>query len=229
MVRTPLVVAVVAGVLAAGAAQAQFTPTFELEVAPTKVKANPTFAMKLSFAEQDAEIGLFTLKVPPGYVIARDDQVPDVPARLGRPQGDLLGNGTVEIAAGPGCRPGFPVAAAKRSITVAAKIFERPVSAEEKGRGAVAAWVLDIEPVNRVRLLVTGNPVKGYTISGAPTPSDNTCNPLNVDLTINGVSEGGVKLLTNPVKPGPRPFVAVVQDQDGTQTATFRKVITTTR
>ena len=229
MFRKPLALAAALAVLGAGAASAKFAPTFELAVSPTKVRANPTLDTKLRFAGDDDEIGLYTLFVPAGYTIATDSQVPDVPARPGRPQGDLLGSGRVTIDAGPGCNPSFPVSSARGAVTIAAKIYERPVSADEKKAGAVAAWVLDIEPLNRVRLLVKGSTNAGYTVSGAPTPSDNTCNPLAVDLTINGVSEAGVKLLTNPATPGPRTFRAVIQNQDGTASATFSKVVTTTR
>lgn len=229
MYRTTLAAAVALSLLGAGTAAAKFTPAFELEVSPTKVSANPTLKMKLSFAEDDDEIGLYTLFVPAGYTIATDEQVPDVSRGPGRPAGDLLGAGTVTIAAGPGCNPSFPVKSAKQGVTIAASIYERTLTADEKAKGGVAAWVLDIEPLNRVRLLVTGSPAKGYTVSGAPTPSDNTCNPLAVDLTVNGVTQGGVKLLTNPAKPGPRTFRAVVQDQDGKSSVSFSKVVTTTR
>lgn len=227
--RLALCLAAATALGTAGAATAQFAPTFSLAVSPTKVSANPTFTTKLRFSAADDEIGLFTLNVPKGYVIAPDEAVPDVPARPGRPQGDLLGSGSVTIAAGPGCRSAAFGPAGKAPVTIAAKIYERPVTAAEKGKGALAAWVLDIEPLNRVRLLVSGSTAKGWTVSGAPTPSDNTCNPLSVDLTINGVSEGGVKLLTNPSTPGPRTFTAVVKDQDGKQSVRYAKTVTTTR
>lgn len=229
MHRTSLALAATVVLAAAGSATATFAPTFELQVSPTKVGAHPTLTTKLRFAEEDDEIGLYTLAVPPGYVIAADGQVPDVPARPGRPQGDLLGSGSVTIDAGPGCNPAFPVRSAHEPVTIAAKIYERPLTAAETGSGAVAAWVLDIEPLNRVRLLVKGSTAKGYTVSGAPTPSDNTCNPLAVDLSINGVSEAGVKLLTNPATPGPRTFTATIKDQDGKASVTYKKVVTTTR
>lgn len=229
MYRKTLALAAVIGLVGAGSASAKFAPTFELEVSPTKVSANPTLTTKLRFAEDDEEIGLYTLFVPAGYTIATDAQVPDVPARPGRPQGDLLGSGSVTIDAGPGCNPSFPVKSARRAITIAAKIYERPVTDAEKRSGAVAAWVLDIEPLNRVRLLVKGSPARGYTVSGAPAPSDNTCNPLAVDLSINGVTEAGVKLLTNPAKPGPRTFRAVIEDQSGEAQMSYSKVVTTTR
>ena len=229
MYRKSLALAAAVAVLGAGQAFAKFAPTFELEVSPTKVGANPTLTTKLRFAEDDEEIGLYTLFVPAGYTIATDDQVADVPARPGRPQGDLLGSGSVTIDAGPGCHPSFPEKSAHRAVTIAAKIYERPVTPAEKGTGAVAAWVMDIEPLNRVRLLIKGSPAAGYTVSGAPTPSDNTCNPLAVDLQINGVSEAGVKVMTNPTKPGPRTFRAVIQNQDGTASAKFSKIVTTTK
>ncbi len=229
MYRKTLAVAAALALLGAGSASAQFAPTFELQVSPTKVLANPTLTTKLRFAAGDDEIGLYTLSVPAGYTIATDEQVPDVSRGPGRPAGDLLGSGSVTIDAGPGCNPSFPVRTVRGAVTIGARIYERAVTPKEKAKGAVAAWVLDIEPLNRVRLLVTGSAAKGYTVSGAPTPSDNTCNPLAVDLTINGVTEGGVKLLTNPAKPGPRTFRAVIQNQDRTSSVSFSKVVTTTR
>jgi hypothetical protein len=227
--RTTLALAAALAVAGAGSASAKFAPTFELTVSPTKVGANPTLTTKLRFASDDDEIGLYTLQVPAGYSIASDGQVPDVPARPGRPQGDLLGTGSVTIDAGPGCNPAFPVRSAHGAVTIGAKIYERPVTSEEKGGGAVAAWVLDIEPLNRVRLLVKGSTTKGWTVAGSPTPSDNTCNPLAVDLTISGVSEAGVKLLTNPSTAGPRTFRATIKDQEGKSSVTYSKVVTTTR
>ena len=229
MHRTSLALAAAVVLAGAGTATAKFTPTFELEVSPTKAGANPTLTTKLRFAEDDDEIGLYTLEVPAGYVIASDGQVPDVPARPGRPQGDLLGSGSVTIDAGPGCNPSFPVRSAHKPVTIAAKIYERPLTPAETGSGAIAAWVLDIEPLNRVRLLVKGSTAKGYTVSGAPSPSDNTCNPLAVDLSINGVTEAGMKLLTNPSNPGPRTFKATIKSQDGKASVSYKKVVTTTR
>ena len=228
--RARVVVAAAAalGVVAAGTAQAKFDVKVELNVTGTNAKANPTVNVKLSFAKDDAEIGLFTLFVPPGYVIANDALVPDVPASTGRPQGDLLGAGKVTIQGGPGCHPQFPVKEIAGPITIDAKIYERPVAEDEKFRGAIAAWVLDIEPLNRVRLLVTGNPSIGYSVSGAPTPSDATCNPLAVDITINGKTEKGVALFTSPAAPGPRQFRIVVRDADAKQFVEFKKVVVTT-
>lgn len=215
-------------VMAAGSASAKFTPKVELEVSPTNAKANPTIKVKLSFAADDSEIGMFTMKVPAGYVIANDAQVADVPASPGRPQGDIIGSGSVTIQVGPGCHPSFPVKQVGGPVTIPAKIYERPVQEDEKFRGAVAAWVLDIEPANRVRLLVQGNPAIGYTVYGAPAPSDATCNPLAVDITINGKTEKGAVLLTNPATPGPRTFQVIVRDQEAKESVTVNKVVMTT-
>jgi hypothetical protein len=76
-------------------------------------------------------------------------------------------------------------------------MYERARIDEEQDQGVAAVWFLDLEPLNRVRLLVRGSQNSGWTVSGAPTAS-NTCNPLTVDLTINGKSESGASILKNP-------------------------------
>jgi hypothetical protein len=90
-------------------------------------------------------------------------------------------------------------------------------------------WFLNLEPLNRVRLLVTGSKKTGWKIEGAPTPSDFTCNPLIVDLTINPESESGVPIVTNSKKPGPKKFMADIVSQDSPAIAHFEQIITITK
>ncbi|MDP9069350.1 MAG: hypothetical protein M3N53_13535 [Actinomycetota bacterium] len=207
--------------LVAGAAFAKFEPKFEATLSDTKVNANPALGFHLEFAEDDEEIGDFKAIIPKGFNIAGDAEVPD---------GEEIGGGTVEIAAGPDCRPGpegqIPV---KVPVTVNATIFERARSDDEADSGVHAVWFLDLEPLNRVRLLVTGSPTTGWTIQGAPTPSDNTCNPLVVDLAINAQSESGVPILTNPKKAGKYKFLAEIASQDSPAVAKFKQVFKITK
>jgi hypothetical protein len=202
-----------AGALTAGAAMADFSPKFDLKLSDTKVKGNPALDIHLEFDENDEEIGNFSLKIPAGFNVAGDDKVPN---------DEEVGGGEITIEAGPACRPGpeggIPVSA---PATVPATIYEKGRTDEEIDAGVKTVFLLDLEPVNRVRLLVTGSKKKGWTMSGAPSPSDNTCNPLIVDLAINAKSESGVPLVTNPKKKGMYKAVATISSQDSSAVETF--------
>lgn len=133
-----------------------------------------------------------------------------------------IGGGSVTIEAGLGCRPGPEGdTGATAPVTLDATIYERVRTDEEADAGVHAVWLLDLEPLNRVRLLVTGSKKSGWHIEGAPTPSDNTCNPLIVDLTINDKSASGVALVTNPKTPGKYKVKAQIVSQDSAAVAKF--------
>lgn len=207
--------------LVAGVAYAEFTPKFTVKLDNTKVKGNPSMNFYLEFDEKDEEIGLFTGFIPKGFTIATDEEIPN---------DEVIGSGVIQIRAGLDCRPGpegqVPVGAV---ATIPATFYERAVTDEEADQGVIAVWLLDLEPVNRVRLLVKGSPTTGYTVSGAPTPSDNTCNPLIADLIINAESASGVPIVTNPAKAGKKVFKAEITSQDSPEVATFKQVITITK
>lgn len=202
----------VVSLLVAGVANAAFAPKFSLKLSDTKVLANPTLDIHLEFSKEDEEIGNFQLFLPKGFNIAADDAVPN---------DEEIGGGKVEIEVGPGCRPGspFPMTAA---ATLDATIYERGRTDDEADAGVHAVWLLDLEPANRVRLLITGSKLTGWKVEGAPTPSDNTCNPLTVDLKINGKSESGIALITNPKKPVQKVITANIISQDSPAVATFK-------
>ncbi|HYO61493.1 MAG TPA: hypothetical protein VEU29_06310 [Actinomycetota bacterium] len=216
----------------AGVAQADFAPKFTLALSDTKVGANPNFDIHLEFAESDEEIANFKMTIPKGFVIAGDDDIADQSTVPGQParNGADIGGGTVTIAAGTACRPGpeggIPL---KQSVTVNAEIYERSRTDEEADAGVHAVWLLDLEPVNRVRLLVTGSPTTGWTVEGAPTASDNTCNPLLVDLTIEGKTADGTPVITNPTKPGKAKFKAEIFSQDSPAIAVFNPIFKITK
>ena len=216
----------------AGVAYADFTPAFDLTLTDTKVKANPNFDIHLEFDENDEEIANFRMMIPKGFVIASDEDIPHEEAAPNQParSGADIGGGTVVIAAGPDCRPGpegdVPV---KQNVTINAEIYERSLSDEEADAGAHAAWLLDLEPANRVRLIVTGSPTTGWTVEGAPTASDQTCNPLTVDLTIEGKTADGIPVITNPKKKGKAVFTAEIYSQDSPSIAVFKEVFKITK
>jgi hypothetical protein len=216
----------------AGVAQADFAPKFELALSDTKVGANPNFDIHLEFAENDEEIANFKMTIPKGFDIASDDEIADEPFIPGREErsGADIGGGTVTIAAGPACRPGpeggIPL---KQNVTIQAEIYERSRTDDEADAGVHAVWFLDLEPANRVRLLVTGSPETGWVVEGAPTASDNTCNPLLVDLTIEGKTADGTPVITNPLKPGKAKFKAEIFSQDSPSIAVFKPIFKITK
>ena len=210
-------------------AQAKFEPKFTVELSDTKVGANPELTFKLEFAEDDEEIGNFIGYIPKGFNIASDEQIPTTTNAAGRERGEVIGSGDISIGAGPGCHPSFPAKQVKGSVPVPATFYERERTDEEADRGVHAVWLLDIEPANRVRLLVTGSLATGWKIEGAPTPSDATCNPLSATFTINAKSESGVPILTNALKAGKKKFMADIVSQDSPAIAHFEQFITLTK
>lgn len=217
----------VVSLVLAGTAFADFSPTFELKTSSTKINENPTLDIHLEFDEEDEEIGNFRMTLPKGFNVAGDEEIDNGSAPAGAPgilSGDEeIGSGTVAIRAGFDCRPGpegaIPIGT---EVTIPATIYEKARTDEEEDAGVHAVWLLDIEPANRVRLLISGSPKTGWVIEGAPTPSDNTCNPLTVDLSINGQSESGVGVVTNPTKPGKKVIVAEIFSQDSPDIAVFK-------
>lgn len=224
--------------LTGGVAKADFTPTFSMELSTTTVLAHPELGFHLEFDAEDEEIADFKATLPKGYYIASDEEIPDeacdfvgnmqLPNRDATTCGETIGDGTIEIAAGPGCTQGSGTPGAV-PITVTPTFYEVPRTDAEADSGVHAVWFLDIEPLNRVRLLVRGDIKTGWTIQGAPTASPATCNPLTVDLTIFAESESGVPILTNPKKPGTKTWMADIQSQDSPTIAHFEVPITITK
>lgn len=209
-----------------GTALADFTPDYSLEVSDTTVGGHPQVDIHLAFDAEDEEIGNYKMTLPKGFDIAADEDIEngDGGALPGAVAGDEeIGAGNVVIRAGFDCRPGpegaIPVGS---EVTIPATIYEKARTDAEADDGVHAVWLLDLEPANRVRLLVKGSITEGWTIEGAPTPSDNTCNPLTVDLTINSESESGVPIITNPLKKGKKVILSEIFSQDSPAVATFK-------
>jgi hypothetical protein len=218
-----------AATLLPGPAQAKFAPKFTVTLSDTKALAHPALTFHLEFAADDEEIGNFIGYIPKGFDIASDEAIPETTDPAGREKGEVIGSGNIEINAGPGCHPSVPVKEAKAPLPVPATFYERTRTDDESDAGVHAVWFLDIEPANRVRLLVTGSKLTGWKIEGAPTPSDATCNSLTVDLTINAESESGVPIVTNAKKPGPKKFSADIVSQDSPAIAHFDQIINITK
>jgi hypothetical protein len=216
-----------------GAASAGFAPKFTVALSDTKALGNPELKFHLEFTTDDEEIGNFKGFIPKGFNIASDEQIPTAGCKPGDAEtackGELIGGGSIKIAAGPGCHPSSPSKDPKVDAPITATFYEKARTDEEADSGVHAVWFLDLEPANRVRLLVTGSPKTGWWIEGAPTPSDFTCNALTVDLTINAKSESGVPIVTNPKKPGNKLFMADIFSQDSPSVAHFEQVLKITK
>jgi hypothetical protein len=206
--------------LIGGVAWADFTPDFTMTLSDTKVLGNPQLDFHLEFDAEDEEIGNFKATLPKGFDIAADEDIPD---------NEEIGGGDITIEAGPGCNPASPSDAIDTALPISATFYEKARTDEEIDQGVHAVWFLDLEPLNRVRLLVTGSKATGWTVEGAPTPSDWTCNPLVVDLTINAQSESGVAIVTNSKKPGSKVFTADISSQESPTVAHFEQVIKITK
>jgi hypothetical protein len=211
-----VVMALVFGLVGTSQADDGFAPKFTVGLSNTKVKGNPALNFHLEFAADDEEIGLFTGYLPKGFKVAPDAAIENE---------EEIGGGDINIHGGPGCHPSSPSDQPKGEIPVSATFFENDRTDEEADSGVHAVWFLDLEPLNRVRLLITGSPAAGWKIEGAPTPSDWTCNPLVVDLTINAKSESGVPVVKNAKKPGPKKFMADIASQDSPAIAHFEQII----
>ena len=211
-----VVMALVFGMVGTSHADDGFAPKFTVSLSDTKVKGNPDLSFHLEFAAEDEEIGLFTGYLPKGFKVAPDAAIEN---------DEEIGGGNIDIAAGPGCHPSSPSDQPKSQLPVSATFLEKDRTDEEADSGVHAVWFLDLEPLNRVRLLITGSPKLGWKIEGAPTPSDWTCNPLIVDLTINAKSASGVPIVKNAKKPGKKKFMADIASQDSPAIAHFEQII----
>lgn len=213
-------VGLVFGLIGTAFADQTFAPKFSVELSDTKRLGNPDLSFHLEFAREDEEIGNFIGYLPKGFNVAADEAIDN---------GTVIGGGDIQIGAGPTCHPSSPIQDPRPMVPVSATFEERDRTDDEADAGVHAVWFLDLEPLNRVRLLVSGSPTTGWKIEGAPTPSDGTCNPLIVDLTINAKSDSDVAIVTNPKKPGPKKFAADIVSQDSPAIAHFEQIITITK
>lgn len=215
-----LLTALLALALFSAPASAGFAPKFSVDLSDTTRLGNPALSFHLEFARDDEEIGNFIGYLPKGFNVAADEAIA---------HDEEIGGGEIVIGAGPTCHPSSPLQDPRPEVPISATFFEQDRTDDEVDSGVHAVWLLDLEPLNRVRLLVSGSPKTGWKIEGAPTPSDWTCNPLTVDLTIDATSESGVQIVTNPKKPGPKKFAADIVSQDSPTIAHFEQIITITK
>lgn len=204
------------------AAAADFSPEATFELSDRRVKANPQMTIKVAQDNGEEELQHVTLRVPAGFKLPNDAAVPN---------NDQIGSGTINIAAGPGCRPGAPVGDAKAPATASATVVEQDRTDEQIDSGVKAVWVLriTIPGIAPIPLEIRGSRASGFVLDGEITPSDNTCPPLELQLRINSQTASGVPVLKNPRFPGRYRFSTTFTSQDSDAVVTIPQVIRITR
>lgn len=220
LLRIALVLAMVAAFSIGPMAKAlDFSPKMTFELSDVRVKANPQMTIKVEQDNDEEELATVTLKIPKGFKLPTDAAVPN---------DDQMGSGTINIHAGPGCRPGAP-AEADAPITAPATLKERDRTDEQMDAGVYAVWFLDISGVTNVPLLVTGSKAAGWTLVGEIAANDNTCPPFSFELKVNSQTTSGVPILVNPKLPGKKVFSGTFTSSDSSASVTLRSPITITR
>jgi hypothetical protein len=217
--RVSLVLALTAAMSVVGTARAgDFSPKMTFDLSDKRVKANPQMTITVEQDNDEEELANVTLRIPKGFSLPPDDAVPN---------NDQMGTGTINIHAGPGCRPGGP-ADADAGITAPATLKETDRTDEQKDAGVYAAWLLDISGVTNVPLEITGSKRLGWTAYGEIAPNDNTCPPFSFELKVNSQTASGVPILVNPKRAGKKVFSGTFQSLDSGTTVTLTSKIVIT-
>lgn len=205
----------VLAMVGSASAQGDFSPKMTFSLSDTRVKANPQLKLIVEQDNNEEELGTVTLKIPAGFKLPPDSAIPN---------NDQLGAGTINIHAGPGCRPGAP-AEADANITAPATLKEQDRTDEQRDSGVYASWLLDISGVTKVPFVITGSKAIGWTIYGEIVPNDNTCPPFSFKLNLNSQSASGVPILINPRRTGRKVFRGTFTSIDSPASVTIRQAI----
>lgn len=208
MRRAKRLFALITGVLMLGlvaeAGAADFSPTIEFGLDDSKSLANPSLRVLVKQEIGEEELASVELKVPAGFTLAGDAQLQE---------GELLGDGTITIDAGPRCR-GAPAGSAPANLPV--EIIERNRRPNETADGAIAVYVVDIKGVVTIPLTVRGNPDKGYTLFGPINPNADTCPPFMFNAKFfKKAARSGTAIFTNPQYGGNYRFEATFKGLQG--------------
>lgn len=196
-----------------------FSPEMSFDLSDKRVKANPQMTISVAQDNNEEELATVTLRIPKGFSLPADDAVPN---------DDQMGSGTININAGPGCRPGAP-AEADAPITAPATLKERDRTDAQMDEGVYAVWFLDISGVTNVPLVVTGSKAVGWTLVGEIAPNDNTCPPFSFELNVNSQTTSGVPILVNPKKAGKKVFSGTFTSANSPASVTVKTPITITK
>lgn len=202
MRRLKHVVAIVAGAvmlgLVAEAGAADFSPTIEFTLNDRKANVNSSLRTVVKQDTGEEELKSVELRVPAGFNLAVDQQLTN---------GENLGNGSINIDAGPRCRGAGPVSAPLNNVPVTIK--ERDRTSAEIASGVQAVYIVDISGITSIPLSVYGNADKGWRLEGPVPPNDNTCPPFTFDATFRQrAAMSNTPILINPQRGGAYTFEA---------------------
>jgi hypothetical protein len=204
---------VLLGLVGEAGAAAEFSPeiTFELLDKKASVNAQLRIAVKQDTGEE--ELKNVQLNVPAGFSLAIDQQLTD---------GETLAAGAIMIDAGPRCRG----LAGSAPANVPVEVIERNRRSSEIASGAVAVYVVDLQPVTTIDLVVYGSSEKGWRLEGNIPPNDNTCPPLSLDVTFRQrAMTSNTPIITNPQYGGAYEFSATFNGLQGGVSTTKQSVI----
>ena len=194
----------------ASAADLEFTPSGSFELSDTKVGGNPSIKIHLEQEDGEEEMAHVTLVIPKGFGLPSDKAIP---------HGEPLGTADLSIASGPACAGAGPVKAPASFPD--RQIIEQDRTDEQKDRGVKAVWKVDLEPVTRINLEVTGSRARGWKLDGDIPANQFTCPPLVFDGEILDKTADGVKILRNP-----KPLCASCNYRTGPGTYAFKAIFT---
>jgi hypothetical protein len=207
MRRTRRLLALITGVvmlgLVAEAGAAEFTPTIKFELDDSKTLANPIVRVVVEQETGEEELQSVELKVPPGFTLAGDAQLQN---------GEDLGEGTINIHAGPRCA-GAPAGSAPGTVPVS--ITERDRRSSEIADDAIAVYHVDVT-VTSFDLVVKGNPDRGYTLFGPIPGNAASCPPFIFNARFfKKAASSGTQIFTNPQYGGNYRFEATFKGLQG--------------
>ena len=195
-------------------AYAELSPTTRWKLSSYKRNANPQVIFKLSQDAGEEELAKVVLALAPGFKLAPDKAIKD---------NELLGEGHITIAAGPGCVSGN--AEATFPFEVDATLREKNRNAQQKKKGVWARWVLEIPNVTTVPIIIKGTPKKGLKAHASIEANDFTCPPFSFRLTLFKRSETSkAKIWRNPYKPGRYTLKVIYTGEEGSK-KTYRQTV----
>jgi hypothetical protein len=222
VLRHALVASVLAAVLAVGgiAAAAGFSPKVSFDV-PSSI--NERTGVEFSIAvEQDAgeeELADVQLRFPRAWLSEKtvnDLQGCSKPVNNGNfpCDGEILGEGDINIMVGPGCAasPQNPAAAVNGPLP--ARLVVVNETADERQQGFLGIWNLEITGVTTIPFYLTKEGTN-WLLNGTIEANPATCPPFDFTLTLyktsqdslSGQVKGGEALFTTPDVDEPTDYV----------------------
>jgi hypothetical protein len=216
VLRHASVASVLAAILAISgiALAANFSPKVDIGVSSLNEKTNVEITMDVKQDAGEEELLHVELRFPQSWLAKStiDSLVGCTkPVNNGNVpcDGELLGEGDINIMVGPGCAAS-QIAAAKGNAPLPARLVVVNESADERQQGYLGIWNLEITGVTTIPFYVSKEGTN-WLLSGTIAPNAATCPPFDFTLTIfkqsadslSGQVKGGKTLFTTPAVPEP--------------------------